>query len=125
MIISVPKSWNLSHKSLFSREHSTLCNCSLLQRGFKAAANGLCEDLDAEVAPEECGESRSRSSPVAEPGRDEPGLGDGLSVSSKSEDTLDKGGETTPESWGNFKGDVAGMNDRCSGSPGLERGSAP
>lgn len=125
MIISVPKSWNLSHKSLFSREQSTLCNCSLLQRGLSAAANGLFDDLDAEVVPEECGESRSRSSPVADPGRDELGLGDGLRVSSRSEETLDKGGDKTPESWVSFTGDGAEMKERGSGNPGLDRGSEP
>lgn len=77
------------------------------------------------MVPEECGESRSRSSPAAEPGRDDPGLGEGLSVSSRSDDTDDKGGETTPESCVSFMGEGVWMNGRCSGRPGLDKGSPP
>ena len=41
MIISVPNSWNLSQRSLFSKWHSTLSNSSQLHFGLRASAYGL------------------------------------------------------------------------------------
>lgn len=41
IIISVPNSWNLSHRSLFSRWHSTRAKSSQLHLGFNNSAHGL------------------------------------------------------------------------------------
>ena len=41
MIISVPNSWNLSQRSLFSKWHSTLSNSSQLHFGLSVSAYGL------------------------------------------------------------------------------------
>lgn len=62
MIISVPSSLNLSHRSLFSKWHWTRAKSSQLHRPFRLSAKGL----GAESGVEEVGDGVERS---AEAGR--------------------------------------------------------
>lgn len=78
IIISVPRSWNLSHKSLVSKWHSVVNNSSQLQEIFAFAG-----DFSGTIIS---GDSRSASEPQSEtPGDSRGSLGLGREDDSLSE----------------------------------------